>query len=97
MAFPLALALRSTDSAADHSALFAGFIATMARADFSPPYIARVGSSPSPRGPLRHKANGSEMRPPRFRCDPFARDVAFDPGRASAPRMAVPHMLPSSE
>ena len=31
---------------------------------------------------------------PRFRCDPFARDVAFDPGRASAPRMSVPHMIP---
>jgi Xaa-Pro aminopeptidase len=28
---------------------------------------------------------------------PFARDVAFDPGRATAPRVAVPHMLPSSE
>src|SRR5439155_3938592 len=26
----------------------------------------------------------------------FARDVALDPGRASAPRMAMPHMLPSS-
>ena len=38
-----------------------------------------------------------DPRPPRFRCDPFARDVAFDPGRASAPRIAVPHMLPSSE
>src|SRR5215211_1585030 len=37
------------------------------------------------------------MRPPRFRCDPFARDVAFDPGRASAPRIAAPHILPSSE
>src|SRR5262245_16930338 len=34
---------------------------------------------------------------PRFRCDAFARDVAFDPGRASATRMTVPHMLPSSE
>jgi hypothetical protein len=97
IAFPLALALRSTDSAADHSALFVGFIATMAWSDFSPPCIAGVGSSPSRRGPLRHNANGSEMRPPRFRCDPFARDVAFDPGRASAPRMTVPHMLPSSE
>ena len=32
---------------------------------------------------------------PRFRCDPFARDVALDRGRASAPRLAVPHMLPS--
>jgi hypothetical protein len=36
-------------------------------------------------------------RSPRFRCDPFARDVAIDPGRASAPRVAVPHMLPSTE
>ena len=34
---------------------------------------------------------------PSFRCDPFARDVALDPGRATAPRMTVPHMLPSSE
>src|SRR5215211_1361539 len=74
IAFPSALALRSTDSAADRSALFVSFIATMAWSDFSPPYIAGVGSSPSRRGPLRHKANGSEMRPPRFRCDPFARD-----------------------
>ena len=41
-ALPSALALRSTDSAADLSALFAGFIATMARSDFSPPYIAGV-------------------------------------------------------
>src|SRR6516165_9912513 len=77
--------------------LFAGFIATMARSDFSPPYIAGVGSSPSRHGPLRHKANGSEMRSPRFRYDPFARDVAFDPGRATAPRKTVPHMLPSRE
>src|SRR4029450_12841002 len=38
-----------------------------------------------------------DTRPPRSRCDPFARDVALDPGRASAPRVAVPHMLPSSE
>src|SRR6266566_3245011 len=39
----------------------------------------------------------SDTRPPSFRCDPVTRDVAFDPGRASAPRMTVPHMLPSSE
>ena len=39
----------------------------------------------------------SNPRSPSFRCDPFARDVALDPGRASAPRIAVPHMLPSSE
>ncbi len=38
----------------------------------------------------------SGMRPPRFRRDPFVRDVAFDPGRATAPRMTAPHMLPST-
>jgi hypothetical protein len=27
----------------------------------------------------------SDTRPPSFRCDPFARDVALDPGRATAP------------
>src|SRR5262249_24544557 len=38
-----------------------------------------------------------DTRSPSFRCDPFARDVALDPGRASAPRIAVLHILPSSE
>ena len=33
---------------------------------------------------------------PRFRRDPFVRDGVFDLGRASAPRIAVPHMLPSA-
>jgi hypothetical protein len=59
-AFPLAPALRSTDSAASTSemppqwasfALFAGFTATMARSDFSRPCIIGFGSSPSRRGP----------------------------------------------
>ena len=34
--------------------------------------------------------------PPRFRRDPSRRDVVFDSGRASAPRIAGPHMLPST-
>jgi hypothetical protein len=34
--------------------------------------------------------------PPRFRRDPFVRDVVFDHGRASVPRIAGPHMLPST-
>jgi hypothetical protein len=38
----------------------------------------------------------SSRRPPRFRRDPFLRDVVFDPGRATAPRLAVPHVLPST-
>jgi hypothetical protein len=38
-------------SAADRSALFAGFTATMAGLDFSYPYITGYGSSPSRCGP----------------------------------------------
>src|ERR1700724_3376412 len=36
------------------------------------------------------------MRPLRFRRVPFGRDVAFDPGGATASRIAMPHMLPST-
>src|SRR5271168_1251970 len=38
----------------------------------------------------------SSVRSLRFRRIPFRRDVAFDPGGATAPRMTVPHMLPST-
>src|SRR6266487_2317612 len=96
-AFPLVPTLRSTSSAADCSALFAGFPATMAGSDCSGPCIIGYGSSPSRCGPATAAPFRSNPRPPSFRCDPFARDVALDPGRASAPRLAVPHMLPSSE
>jgi len=44
----------------------------------------------------RISACRSVARPPRFRRVPFLRDVVFDHGRASAPRIAVPHMLPST-
>src|ERR1700760_3683183 len=37
-----------------------------------------------------------DMRPLRFRRPPFGRDVAFDPGGATASRIAMPHMLPST-
>src|SRR5690348_2202296 len=37
-----------------------------------------------------------DMRPLRFRRVPFGRDVAFDPGGATASRTAMPHMLPST-
>ena len=62
-------------------------------------------SSPAPRQlrlldflsrPRIAHATGGQARPPRFRRDPFARDVVFDHGRASAPRIAAPHMLPST-
>src|ERR1700758_1356897 len=38
----------------------------------------------------------SGMRPLRFRRVPFGRDVAFDPGGATASRIVMPHMLPST-
>jgi hypothetical protein len=61
---------------------------------------ARASSATAPHLPdadrCGTKANRPDARPPRFRCNPFARDVAFDPGGASAPRIAVPHMLPST-
>src|SRR5258705_11610726 len=81
-------------------ALFAGFIAIMTRSDFSCPCIIRFGSSPSQCGsPYTHstRRRRPDTRSPRFQCDPFARDVALDRGRASAPPLAVRHMLPSSE
>jgi hypothetical protein len=42
------------------------------------------------------EATAGGARSPRFRRDPFARDVAFDPDVASAPRIAAPHILPSA-
>ena len=45
-------------SAADRSALFVGFTATMAESDFPRPCIIGSGSSPSRCGPDRHMAGG---------------------------------------
>jgi hypothetical protein len=38
----------------------------------------------------------SSVRPLRFQRIPFRRDVIFNPGGATAPRITVPHMLPST-
>ena len=57
-AFPLVPALGSTGSAADRSAAFVGFTATMAGSDFSPPFIIGYGSSPSQCGPPASSADG---------------------------------------
>jgi hypothetical protein len=51
-------------------------------------------SSTSCRGPDRLR-DTVQARSPRFRRAPFERDMAFDPGRASAPCIAAPHILPS--
>src|SRR5947208_14672878 len=49
--------------------------------------------------PMRTRAAGRHwpsVGSPRFRRDPFVRDGVFDLGRASAPRIMVPHILPSA-
>src|SRR5262245_14108347 len=96
-AFPLVPGLGSTDSATGCPALFVGFPATTPQSDFSCPFIIGYGSSPSRCGPLRLDAARPDKRPPRFRRVPFMRDVALDLGRATAPRVSAPHMLPSTD
>src|SRR6266581_2270636 len=61
---------------------------------------ARASSATAPHlpdaglgGRLVHRPN---VRPPRFRRVPFVRDMVFDHGRASVPRITGPHMLPST-
>src|SRR5580704_12870896 len=71
-------------------------IATISGSDFSCPCIIGYGFSPSRRGPDSPRAARSDARSPRFRRVPFVRDVALDPGRATAPRLSAPHMLPSA-
>ncbi len=95
-AFPSAPALRSTGSATGRPALFVGFLATMAGSDFPRPCIIGYGSSPSRCGPDRLARRWSDEGSPRFRRVPFVRDGVFDHGRATAPRLTVPHMLPSA-
>jgi hypothetical protein len=58
IAFPLVAALGSTGSAADRSALFVGFTATMAASDFPRPCIIGFGSSPSRCGPPASAGDG---------------------------------------
>src|SRR5215208_2484428 len=61
-AFPLASALGSTGSAADRSALFVGFTATMAESDFLPPCFIGYGSSPSRCGPPPYYCAGGQRQ-----------------------------------
>ena len=59
----------------------------------------RALSASAPRLPdtgRRRFGLGQDVRSRRFRHVPFRRDVAFDPGGATAPRITVPHILPST-
>src|SRR6516162_7305866 len=94
--FPLVAGLGSTRSADGSPPLFAGFAATTSESDFSCPFIIGYGSSPSRYGPVWLEATRPGKRSPRFRRVPFGRDVALDPGRATEPRIAAPHVLPSA-
>jgi len=68
----------------------------MAESDFSCPCIIGFGSSPSRCGTSRLCSLWPDMRSLRFRRVPFGRDGAFDPGGATASRIAMPHILPST-
>ena len=43
-----------------------------------------------------HATLRPDTRPPSFRCDPSARDVALDPGGTTMPRISASHMLRST-
>src|SRR4051812_11940017 len=87
--------LPSTPSAAAPRGLVRGFIGTMDPSDSSDlPIRLRLLAFPNRPGTALAAAGG--RRSPRFRRDPFVRDVASDPGRATVPRITAPHMLPSA-
>ena len=49
-----------------------------------------------PPRPEAAAATAGGKRSPRFRRDPFVRELVSDPGRAAAPRITAPLMLPST-
>jgi hypothetical protein len=87
--------LPSTPSAAAPRGLVRGFIGTMDPSDSSDLPI-RLRLLAFPNRPGTALAAAGSRRSPRFRRDPFVRDVASDPGRATVPRITAPHMLPSA-
>jgi len=98
LALSLTGCLPSTASATSMTpALFGSFLGTTHPSDSSWPCIAGCRSFELP-GAVRDRCTRlrTAMRPPRFRRLPFVRERVTDLGRASAPRLAVPHMLPST-
>src|SRR5450755_1913309 len=74
-----------------HLVAFDDFTDNIDRSDFRR-LIATSCGCPSLAAPdMTSAAAGS----PRFRCQPFARELALDPGGATPSRIATAHMLPS--
>ena len=96
LAFPPTGRLPSTLSAADlWSVLFeASQVPTQPSDSSHLPRQLRLLDFPS--RPVIPLVNTGGMRSPRFQRAPFVRDVASDPGRATVPRIAAPHILPSA-
>jgi len=95
LAFPLAGPLPSTPSAAVHH----GIVRALHRY-YEPVRLLTcsptASSSRLPVATRERRGDAGQMRSPRFRRVPFVRDGVFDHGRASAPRIAAPHILPST-
>ena len=72
-----------------------GITGTMQPSDSSP-FPRRLHLPDSPSRPGTAKAVAGKVRSPRFRRVPFMRDWVSDHGRAPAPRIAAPDMLPST-
>ena len=98
LAFPLAPALGSTDSAAVETALFVGFPATVAGSDFSRSCIIGCGSSPSRYGPVQHACcHWPTMRSPGSRTKSVRTCQVLRPRRAGRVlALAYPSVLPSA-
>ena len=95
LAFPSTGRLPSTISAADPGRRCSRLHRYYAAVRLLRP-SERLRSSSFPTRPGIAMAVAGGRRSPRFRRVPFRRDVVFDPGGATAPRIAVPHMLPST-
>jgi len=95
-AFPLVPVLGSTDSAADCSALFAGFTATIPGSDFPPPCVIGYGSSPFRCGPGQNIASGQTRDLPASGAFLSRVTCSQTPAGRTMPRMTALPMLRSA-